>query len=83
MITIYGSDTCSYCLRAKNLATRYKLSYEWKDIEIEKNREEFMARIPDAKTIPQIFWYDKYIGGYEAFAEEIENTNTTYGNGTF
>jgi glutaredoxin len=34
----------------------------------------------EAKTVPQIFWYGKYIGGYNELALEIENTRN-YGDG--
>jgi glutaredoxin len=33
-----------------------------------------------AKTVPQIFWYGKHIGGYNEFAAEVENTRS-YGDG--
>jgi glutaredoxin len=36
---------------------------------------------PDVKTLPQIWWDNRYIGGYTDFAAEIENTMGNYGNG--
>jgi glutaredoxin len=39
------------------------------------------ALSPTSKTIPQIFWNGNYIGGYDAFAIEVENTIGGYGDG--
>jgi len=33
-----------------------------------------MHLLPGARTVPQIFWHQKHIGGYQEFAAEIENT---------
>jgi hypothetical protein len=37
---------------------------------------------PDAETVPQIWWHDNYIGGYNEFATEIENTRN-FGQDSF
>lgn len=82
MIEIYGTPTCGFCLRAKKLAERYQLPYEYKDISsIEANRVELNERYgSEPRTVPQIYWNDKYIGGYNELAEEIQNTRN-YGDG--
>jgi|TARA_R110001592_G_scaffold225120_1_gene480888 glutaredoxin len=81
MIVIYGTPTCSFCLRAKKLAARYDLEHEYKDITYKRNRDEMTTKLGhEAKTVPQIFWYGKYIGGYNELALEIENTRN-YGDG--
>lgn len=83
MIVIYGNLFCNYCLRAKKLAERYSLSYEWKDLDIDSNMNEFKIKFPSAKSIPQIEWDGRYIGGYDELAEEIENTIGDYGQNGF
>lgn len=81
MIEIYGRPTCGFCLRAKKLAERYGLQYEYKDITYEKYDTELNERFDgEVRTIPQIYWNDKYIGGYNELAEEIQNTRN-YGDG--
>lgn len=81
MITIYGKPTCAWCLRAKRLAEQYGLKYSYLDIEYKENYEDMIAKAPDAKTVPQIWWGERYLGGYEAFAQEISNTVGGYGEG--
>jgi glutaredoxin len=81
MILIYGTPTCGFCLRAKKLAARHGLQHEYKDITYSANRDEMIKRLgKQAKTVPQIFWYGKHIGGYNEFAAEVENTRS-YGDG--
>ena len=74
MVVIYGKSACGFCLRAKKLAERYGMEYEYKNIDFEQYRTEMYGLKPDAETVPQIWWNDKYLGGYNEFATEIENT---------
>lgn len=83
MIKIYGTPTCGFCLRAKKLAERHGLTYEYFDITYSKYRDQMNEALEsEAKTVPQIWWYDKHIGGYQEFSEEIDNTRS-YGDGAF
>lgn len=83
MITIYGHPRCGWCIRAKRLAERYQLTYTWKDTDDSDNLAELKAKLPDTKTVPQIWWDDRYIGGYEQLASEIENTIGGFGDQKF
>lgn len=81
MIVIYGNELCSYCLRAKRLANQYNLPYVFKDTDDDANLNELKQIIPNNRTsIPQIWWHDRYVGGYTEFAEEITNTLGGYGD---
>jgi glutaredoxin 3 len=84
MIQIFGKYDCQFCDRATELCRQYSLDFVYKGIddnwEGEKHRAELMKRKPDAKTVPQIWWYDKYIGGFSELAAEIENTRN-FGDG--
>lgn len=83
MITIYGSPICGWCIRSKNLAERYNLTYTWKDINEDPILKELHTLLPGASAIPQIWWHDRHIGGYEEFAAEIENTVGGHGDQKF
>lgn len=84
MITIYGADWCTFCNKAKNLCEDFGLSYEWKDVQEEEVYNELSAKIPGFKKIPQIYWNERYVGGYTDLASELENQNIgNYGQGTF
>lgn len=79
MITIYGHARCGWCVKAKKLAEQYHLKYEWKDTDMSENLNDLKKKFPNVKTVPQIWWDDRHIGGYEQFSSEIENTLGNYG----
>lgn len=82
MITIYGTSTCSYCKRAVELAEARNLLYTYKKVDEDLDAyDEMKTLAPTAKTVPQIFWDERYIGGYTQFAQEVENTSGGYGDG--
>jgi glutaredoxin len=82
MITIYGTEWCKWCKAAKRVAEERGLQHTWKDVEDPVLYEEMKARVlVDTSKIPQIFWHDRHIGGYDMFVEEIENTSGGYGDG--
>lgn len=80
MILIYGNTNCIWCDRAKALCKQYDLEYEYKSIQVPEFFQELQEKVPGVKTVPQIFWHDKYIGGYDQFVTELENTRN-YGDG--
>lgn len=83
MITIYGTSSCKWCEKAKELADRYSIAWEFRDVEDEWFYNQLKGLQPSFKTVPQIFWDDRYIGGYEKLMLEIENTIGGYGHGSF
>jgi len=84
MITIYGNEMCGYCIRAKRLATQYNLPFVFKDTDDDANLNELKKIIPNSRTsIPQIWWHERYVGGYDDFADEITNTMGGFGDSPF
>jgi glutaredoxin 3 len=62
-VTLYVSDWCPYCQRAKSLLTRKNVIFSEINVEEdEKSREEMIAR-SNRRTVPQIFIGDKHVGG--------------------
>lgn len=74
MITIWGRPNCGWCDRAKSLCEQYDLKYEYILIDGPEKLQELHEQVPGAKTVPQIFWNGKHLGGFEQLAAEIENT---------
>lgn len=74
MIVIWGRDNCSYCTRAVDLCKQYDFKFEYIKVNSPQILEQLEQKVPGVKTVPQIFWNDKHIGGYDDFAAEIENT---------
>lgn len=64
IIDIYTKFGCPYCYRAKALLTKKGASYQEHDITLGgPKRAEMLERAPDARTVPQIFIGDTYVGG--------------------
>jgi glutaredoxin len=74
MLIIYGNELCGYCRKAKNLATQYSIKFEFRNTDDAEVLNQLKKDLPGVMTIPQIWWHGKYIGGYEDFANEVENT---------
>jgi glutaredoxin 3 len=68
-VTVYTSDWCPYCQRAKSLLTQKKVVFNEINVEDdEKVREEMIAR-SNRNTVPQIFIGDKHVGGCDDLFE--------------
>ena len=62
-ITVYVSDWCPYCRRAKDLLTKKGTAFSEINVDDEpKFREEMIAR-SNRRTVPQIFIGEKHVGG--------------------
>ena len=74
-VTIYTGPYCNYCDAAKRLLTRNNVSYKEINVaEVEGAKDEMIKKASGKKTIPQIFFDDQHIGGYdEVRALEKEN----------
>jgi glutaredoxin 3 len=68
-VTLYMSDWCPYCRRAKDLLARKNASFSEINVEDEiKFREEMIAR-SNRRTVPQIFIGDRHVGGCDELFE--------------
>lgn len=80
MIVIYGNYICPDCDTAKQLASDYNLRWTFKDVSQPENHAEFLSKFPGESRLPQITWFNNWVGGLNEFAIEIENTRN-YGDG--
>ena len=74
-VTIYTGPLCNFCDAAKRLLTRNNVDYNEINIAtVDGAIDEMIAKANGKRTIPQIFFNDQHIGGYdEARALEKEN----------
>jgi glutaredoxin 3 len=69
VVTLYTSDWCPYCQRAKSLLTQKKVIFNEINVEDDvKVREEMIAR-SNRNTVPQVFIGDKHVGGCDDLFE--------------
>jgi glutaredoxin 3 len=69
-VTMYSGDPCPYCAAAKALLKTKNVEVEefdiWKD---PAKAKEMLQRTNGARTIPQIFIGETYIGGNDKLQE--------------
>ena len=64
-VIIYTGPMCNYCSAAKHLLNKKKVDYTEFDIAVDPVRlAEMEEKTKGARTIPQIFVGDTYVGGY-------------------
>ena len=65
-IIMYTGPLCNFCEAAKRLFTRNNIKYQEIDISSKEGlMEEMIKKSNGKKTIPQIFFDDQHIGGYD------------------
>lgn len=74
-VEIWGKPACPFCVKAKALCEKLNISYTYKELGKDFEREQVFEAFPDARTFPQIRINGNSIGGYDQLAEYIENTN--------
>ena len=71
-VLIYSKDDCPYCVKAKLLLQSNNINYEEKIVGKDLTSEEYRTIVGSThKTVPGIFFDDKFIGGYDGLVEYI------------
>ena len=69
-ITVYSGPMCNFCDAAKRLLSRNNLNYNEIDISTKEGlRDEMTKRANGRRTIPQIFFDDYHVGGFQELRE--------------
>ena len=74
-ITIYTGPLCGFCDAAKKLLARNNAEYKEINIAtVDGAMDEMIKKANGKRTVPQIFFDDQHIGGYDDIrALEKEN----------
>ena len=64
-IRIYSKDYCPYCKAAKILLTNNGFNFEEIDVAKQPARFHEMVSLSGRRTVPQIFFGNGYVGGYD------------------
>mgnify|MGYP007083475033 FL=1 len=71
MYIIWSKDNCINCNKAKSLLESKGFSYEERVIGKEYSREDLLECVPNAKSVPQIFYNNEYIGGFDSLLSKL------------
>ncbi len=65
-VTVYMGPRCNFCDAAKRLLLRNNIVFNEINIALQEGKlEEMLSKSNGRKTIPQIFFDDLHVGGYE------------------
>jgi glutaredoxin 3 len=70
---VWSKNNCPFCVQAKNLLKLKGIEVEERNISDEKwTREQMLEAVPTARTLPQIFLDDNYIGGFTELRRHLQ-----------
>lgn len=61
---VWSKYQCPYCEQAKQLLAQRGIPYEERKIGDGYTKEDLLEAVPTARTVPQIFFGEEYIGGF-------------------
>jgi len=71
-IVMYESAICGYCMAAKRLLKQKGWEYEARVVDGNRELRAEMQEISGRTSVPQIFFGDTHVGGYDDMAA-LEN----------
>ena len=71
MITVYSKNNCPFCDRAKALLESKGIPYEERKIGDGYTKEELLEAVPTARSVPQIFLDNEYVGGFNELRTKL------------
>jgi glutaredoxin len=68
---IWSKYNCAYCDQAKALLNQNNIPYEERKIGEGWIKEDLLAAVPNARSVPQIFLNEEYIGGFTELKQKL------------
>ena len=68
---VWSRDQCAYCEQAKNLLKSQNIQYEERNINDGWDKEDLLAAVPNARTLPQIFLDEELVGGFNELRKRL------------
>lgn len=70
---VWSKVNCSQCLQAKNMLKLRGIEFEERMIDDGPwTKEDLLRAVPSARSVPQIFFDDVYIGGFLELKERLQ-----------
>lgn len=62
---VWSKNNCTYCEQAKTLLKNKGIDFEVRKVDgISWSIDDLYAAVPNARTVPQIFINEQYVGGF-------------------
>jgi len=69
---IWSKNHCPFCDQAKALLTQRGIVFEEKTVGEGYSREDLLEAVPTARTVPQIFLDEEYVGGFTELRQRLQ-----------
>ena len=69
---VWSKDSGPFCVQAKALLKQRGIETEERNISKDWTREQLLEAVPTARTLPQIFLDDNYIGGFTELRKHLQ-----------
>ena len=69
---VWSKDFCPFCVQAKALLESKGIKFEERNVSKDWTREQLLAAVPNARTLPQIFLDDKLVGGFTELRKHLQ-----------
>ena len=69
---VWSKDSCPFCVQAKALLESKGIEFEERNVSKDWTREQLLAAVPNARTLPQIFLDDKLVGGFTELRKHLQ-----------
>jgi len=78
---VWSQPNCPACQQAKQLLHKAGIGYDERMISVNATKQELLALVPDARSVPQIFVDGNYVGGLIELTRLLNDNNqgTTMG----
>ena len=71
MNIVWTKPGCPFCDMAKNLLKQKGMEYEERNIGEGWTREQLLEAVPTARSVPQIFLDEEYVGGFNELRKKL------------
>ena len=68
---VWSKDQCPYCDQAKNLLKMKGIEFEERNVSHNWTREQLLEAVPTARSVPQIFLDEEYVGGFNELRKKL------------
>ena len=72
-VIVWSKYNCPQCEQAKTLLRQKNIIFEERKIGDGWYKEDLLAEVPNAKSVPQIFFDQEYVGGLQELKQKLES----------
>lgn len=68
---IWSKPGCGFCTAAKRLLSKHNVTVEERVIGDGWSKDQLLEAVPNARTVPQIFLDNEYVGGFDELKKRL------------